>query len=165
MPLKLTYRPRPRGAFVTASGGRARARSSSAVGWSDSVYSRAGPLFDELPLDGGWLSSAYASRLGEVEDRRSFWPGEFPTSYEPARRLSGASARLRATPLYAPRQKSIGGTFPGLLEPSFGVSFDRPKSVLVCVRRNTRRQVLLAMGHGGGRHRPPRFNEYSQVRC
>lgn len=43
--------------------------------------------------------------------------------------------------------------------------FVLPRSVLVCVRRKQRREVLLALGRGGSRHKPPEWNEESYIRC
>lgn len=166
---RLTNRPRPRAAPRSASGRSSAPAASPAVGWIGDNRSLAGPMLDLMPVDDSldqWLiGGAQAAPLTEVEDRRTYWPMEYPTSWEPARNRSGAFARLQATPLQAPRRKSIGGAFPRLVEPSFGVSFRHPRSVLVCVRRKTRREVLLAKRHGGGRHRPARLNEYSHVRC
>lgn len=44
------------------------------------------------------------------------------------------------------------------------LSFALPRSVLVCVRRKQRREVLLALGRGG-RNKPPEWNEESYIRC
>lgn len=56
-----------------------------------------------------------------------------------------------------------------VLEPSGSfaqyLQFSMPRQVLVCVRRKQRREVLLALGRGGGRHKPPKWDEDSFVRC
>lgn len=43
--------------------------------------------------------------------------------------------------------------------------FVLPRSVLVCVRRKQRREVLLALGKGGSRHKRPEWSEESYIRC
>lgn len=44
--------------------------------------------------------------------------------------------------------------------------FDAPASVLVCIRRHTRKEVLFAKGKTGkGSRSPKRLNAYSKVRC
>lgn len=45
------------------------------------------------------------------------------------------------------------------------LSFSLPQSVMVCVRRKQRREVLLALGRGGAKHKPPKWNEESHIRC
>lgn len=45
------------------------------------------------------------------------------------------------------------------------IKFATPKRVAICVRRKIRREVLLALGRGGGHHRKPKRNRYSEVSC
>ena len=45
------------------------------------------------------------------------------------------------------------------------IKFAAPKKVMICVRRKVRREVLLAFGRGGGRHKNPKRNRYSEVSC
>ncbi|AZL82922.1 hypothetical protein [Apis mellifera associated microvirus 45] len=46
-----------------------------------------------------------------------------------------------------------------------GLVFSVPEAVPICVRRKRRREVLLALGKGGGGKRRPRYNKFSNVRC
>lgn len=46
-----------------------------------------------------------------------------------------------------------------------GLSFREPHRVSVCAKRQIRREVLLAKGAGGGRHRPPRRKPSSDIGC
>lgn len=98
--------------------------------------------------------------LLQIEDRRTYWPGHLATQWEPAVRLSGSPARLQAAqkPVRASNVYRLGS-------PPSRILFKAPKRVLVCVRRRQRREVLLALGRGGGYHRPPRRNVYSNVHC
>lgn len=40
-----------------------------------------------------------------------------------------------------------------------------PHRVALCVRRKVRREVLMAHGRGGGRHRKPKDKPNSKIRC
>lgn len=46
-----------------------------------------------------------------------------------------------------------------------GISMRAKKTVILCIRRKTRRSVILASGYGGGRHRSPKPNENSNLWC
>jgi len=92
-----------------------------------------------------------ASLLREIEDRRTYHPER---AARPARSLSKPRHRL-----VTPHQK--GRRIP------YGVRFDDPVTTFVCVRRNTRRQVLFAKkktrkGSGARRRRRSWF---SDVQC
>lgn len=118
-------------------------------------------------LSPGQTFSPYASYtpdLYEVEDRRTFWPTTYPTDWEPARRLSGAPARLTVYPRLNPTKKIALRPFKSVGLP-FRIGFDRPTSVLVCVRRKQRREVLHARGRTGQAVRPGRRNVYSSITC
>lgn len=56
-------------------------------------------------------------------------------------------------------------TFNQLSQTKAILSFANPKKVALCVRRKIRKQVILALGKGGGGHRPPRRNETSNFSC
>lgn len=43
--------------------------------------------------------------------------------------------------------------------------FADPMKVSVCVRRETRKRVMHALGKAGGRVRPPKRNEFSEISC
>lgn len=45
------------------------------------------------------------------------------------------------------------------------VRFRSPVKVSICVRRKVRREVIMAKGKGGGGHRPPTRNYWSDVQC
>jgi hypothetical protein len=101
-----------------------------------------------------------------VEDRRRFYPGNGYTGWEAAKRLSGAKPFLQATPLRTPSRKSR----PGRVYSPSRVAFEAPRTVVVCVRRKQRRQVLLALGRAGRGRRTykrahVRRNAYSSVGC
>lgn len=57
------------------------------------------------------------------------------------------------------RPKYLRDTLPARL------FFDKPHRIDLCIRRKVRREVLLALGRGGGNHRRPRRNEWSDVSC
>lgn len=84
--------------------------------------------------------------LTEIEDRRTFHPEGEARS---ARSLSGAANHRLMAPLH---------------HASFQIGFEKPKQVLVCVRRKTRREVLFAKKKGNGGARKRR-NYYSGIKC
>lgn len=86
-----------------------------------------------------------------LEDRRQFHPGT-----RPARSLKRSDAQLVI-------RDPIGGV--RLNKLAFKVGFKVPSRVALCVRRKERREVLHARGAAGGKVRPPRRNEFSDVRC
>lgn len=45
------------------------------------------------------------------------------------------------------------------------MAFEKPRGVLVCVRRQMRKEVILAKGKGGAKHRRPRRGQWSHVQC
>lgn len=45
------------------------------------------------------------------------------------------------------------------------IKFALPKKTMVCVKRKVRREVLLALGRGGGRHKKPHRNRWSSISC
>lgn len=92
-------------------------------------------------------------RVLAVEDRRSFHPEK---KLRPARALK----RSQAAPVAKATKRERGrGVVPSKIR------FAVPKKVALCVRREQRREVLFAKGRGGGRHRPPTKNWYSDVSC
>lgn len=94
--------------------------------------------------------------LRSIEDRRTFHPER---AYRPARSFNKAVHRLVMSP------KVSGPRTPGKLP--LGVHFEAPKKVLICVRRERRREVLHALkktGKGSSR-KFKRRNFYSDVRC
>lgn len=45
------------------------------------------------------------------------------------------------------------------------VLFRQPEHVQLCIRRWTRKRVILAAGHGGAGHKPPRIRETTSTWC
>lgn len=106
------------------------------------------------PLSSSWRShnrrNDLAFELGDFEDRRTFHP---EGNYRDARPLDNRFAINLITSHSTPVRK-VSRT-----------SFSFPQNVSVCVRRNQRREIILALGKGGGGHRPPRRNEQSEISC
>lgn len=89
----------------------------------------------------------------EIEDRRTFAPD--------GRARSTRSSRRSRIPFIAHDLSSIRSNFSVPVH----IGFKAPRYVAVCVRRKQRREVLMAKGKGGGRHRRPKRNNLSSVRC
>lgn len=103
-------------------------------------------LLDSLRL------MASLSTLREIEDRRQFHPER---QFRAARSLSKPLHRL-----------VVSSTPKGRMP--VGVRFEDPHKVLVCVRRNQRKEVLHALrktGKGKAAKRPRRRSYYTDVRC
>lgn len=95
-------------------------------------------------------SAAVRSTLPEVEDRRLF----HPDYVNPLRTLRNNAVRLQVAP-------PIGAT---KVLPA-GVAVKAKDHVLICIRRKSRRGVLVALGQAGGFHRPPRRSPTSDIWC
>lgn len=98
--------------------------------------------------------------LTVYEDRRKWHP---EGTRAPARSFSSTRHRLRAV-----LPKRVQGTFSlsSLYSPPIAVGFREPNRVLICVRRQIRREVLHAKRIAGGSgFKKPKYNEYSRVRC
>lgn len=111
------------------------------------------PLLDVVPL--------------EVEDRRLWRP-----DLRPARTALGAFARYEVPPYRPPPRSAAVGPRSGLpghlFFPPSSVSFSNPRRVLVCSRRQERREVLHALGvagRGSGSFKPRKRSEFSDVSC
>lgn len=87
-----------------------------------------------------------------LEDRRLFHPESFDA---PAAAISDA-----ADTVLRPSKAR-----PGRPQFSPRIGFKAPDHVATCVRRQIRREVILAKGRGGGRHRRPRRNWRSEIEC
>lgn len=115
--------------------------------------------------------------LTEVEDRRTF----HPASVRPAASLRRPNHLLRAVVLHslnarersdrlAQPQRGVRAR-PGLgvrVSAPVRVGFRAPQSVLICIRRQRRREVLAAKGVLGVKRkhlRAPKRNYYSSVVC
>lgn len=113
------------------------------------------------------LADGLLSDLREIEDRRHFYPPvqarDQALAWQPAKRLSGALARLDV-PTYHPPSRSLN------LRPARGlpgaIGFEDPSRVVICVRRQRRKEVLHAKRVAGARGlASPRRNEYSTITC
>ncbi|WNK13477.1 MAG: hypothetical protein [Microvirus sp.] len=108
------------------------------------------------------LFSAVRSPLLEVEDRRTWSPepilDDLPRGPRGISKIGRQPVKGRATPkgraTYSTNFRHAGIPV-----------FEAPKFVAICVRRKQRREVLLALGKGGGGKRHPRRNQFSNVRC
>ena len=123
------------------------------------------------------VNNRYVTRLPQspllklrlFEDRRRWHP---EGKYAPARSFSRSRHRLKVGE--APETVRRSGQTsrrdtryaPKLRYPSATIGFTAPSSVLVCVRRNMRRQVLHALRKTGkvGQRRPRR-SWYSSISC
>lgn len=106
--------------------------------------------------------------LAQIEDRRLFHPLR---QYRPPRRLDGTTARIGVADRRPSRQQvkrsfatkqhhAIRSQTKGFL------TFQEPANVVVCVRRQRRKEVLFATGGAGKRSkRPPRRNAFSSISC
>lgn len=93
--------------------------------------------------------------LTEVEDYRVFTPDPVRTAKSSRRSV----VRLQLAP--APGRPVSGRPFSDVQ----ALMFRQPKHVLVCVRRKSRREVLMALGKGGRGNRRGRRSYWSDVRC
>lgn len=105
-----------------------------------------------------------------IEDRRTWHP---EGSWRPARSFNQSRHRL-VVGTVGP-QRNVNGSASRRLSTRFSfqsppaaVAFGRPDSVLVCVRRKMRREVMHALqktGRGRGRQKRPRRNWTSGISC
>jgi hypothetical protein len=92
-----------------------------------------------------------------IDDYRTYHP---EGAFRPPLRVYGQPARWREQPT---KQRSRIGKVK--LAPGHMV-FTQPKTVMVCVRRKTRRNVLFAKGFNGRKHlRKGRLNANSRIKC
>lgn len=97
-------------------------------------------------------------RLAPIEDRRTYHPAG---KQRPARAVQKANHRL-----VAPSLRSTKKTHPRASVPR-EIAFHAPKSVLTCLRRSIRRQVVFALKKTGkgARTKKHRWSEYSGIKC
>lgn len=93
--------------------------------------------------------------IRSLEDRRHF----SPEIARPARALYRSSTRL------VPYENKNQRTKQNNRWPSNRLSFAVPAHVAVCVRRKERREVLFAHGKGGGKVKPGKWSEFSDINC
>lgn len=99
-----------------------------------------------------------------LADRRYYSPGVDVSSYIPAegRTVARIPAQIRHTKyLVAPPSPVVQ---PAGVKNQY-LQFSSPRQVLTCVRRKQRREVLLAFGKGGSKHKRPEWREESYIRC
>ena len=93
--------------------------------------------------------------LTNYEDRRAYHP--ISRAFRPAFSIPRAARIIRAVEPKAPRLWSA--------QTKSTLAFAEPRRVLVCLRRQVRKEVLLALGKGGGGKRKPRRNHLSEISC
>lgn len=91
-----------------------------------------------------------------TEDRREY----HPDPYRPPATYTSEPAYVSPSPI----SKTKKGRLRSNAFIAHTLSFNHPKKVLLCVKRKTRREVLLALGRGNGRAKKHR-NHYSKIRC
>ena len=129
---------------------RSRNRNSTPRSYRDPVpsHSLVSPLDVLRSLDALQRAQRVVAAL---EDRRRFHP---LGPYRPAQASVRSARRLVVSQPTHTRTKL----------PS-GIRFADPHKVSLCVKRKTRREVIMAKGRGGGAHRRPRRNQWSEVKC
>lgn len=111
-----------------------------------------------------WVNPDSTPDLLPFEDLRRWEPGRI-LDYPPARRVDFKPARIHVAPGRRVASPQGFSSFSPFSLPS-RVAFAAPERVLVCVRRQTRRQVLHALNVAGGRgFRRPRRSRYSSISC
>lgn len=94
--------------------------------------------------------------LGLIEDRRTHYPGLSPFKRPVQQMAVGRPARLT---LVEPKRYGPSA------QTKATVAFAEPQKLPLCHRRKTRKEVLHATGKAGGKVRPPKRNEWSDVSC
>lgn len=126
-----------------------------------------------LPQLPSFKSTAYTpsvtNYLREIEDRRTWHPEGVS---RPARSFNRSRHLLT---VYKSPHKEItiqgGYQSPFAIKKLFdtvpvGVQFQTPYKVLICVRRQQRKEVMFAKNKAGrGGQKSPIYSEYSSVRC
>ena len=91
------------------------------------------------------------SSLKIIEDRRLYHPARRVLPVRTRRRVARLEA-ARQTPLYRPA--------------AHHVQFAHPKQVIICVRRNRRKEIMHALKKTGrGGQKKPKRNFWSEVKC
>lgn len=154
-----------------------RSRSSPRVRGALDTPSSAAPTSNDLErFLGGppvvtdpptWADHFSGAVLSEVEDRRRFYPGPFPTDWEPAKLITGRPARVVAPPPRKTQQRGArrlpwANFTEGL---SSSLQFQHSRQTVVCVKRRVRKEVLHAKGVAGGRVGRPKYTIYSSIHC
>lgn len=117
---------------------------------------------DELPA---WFSEPVSSLYPAV--RSSLTEDVDGRLFSPARGLMRANRRRWRPRIISPASKwryGPRGARQGVYTAA-GQTYQHASNVAVCIRRKRRRQVLMATGKGGGRHRRPLRGPNSQIWC
>lgn len=114
---------------------------------SDETIAALGPLRRQL--------------VTQVQDRRLAYLAEQSLAHASPRGLRSDSARI----LFSETPGQFNEDLKQVLGFNKGYRFAHPQEVAVCARRGIRREVLLAKGKGGAKHRRPRRNQWSNVKC
>ncbi len=118
-------------------------------------YNAKRTLPKRLPLRLPFLRSI---RLRQLEDRRTY----YPEKVRPAASFSKPRHRLTVID----RVGETPNKFRGISQTKAIVAFKAPQKVLICARRQIRKEVLHAYNKAGKTgQRRPRRNEYSNVSC
>lgn len=107
------------------------------------------------------------STLSDFEDRRNWNPeGMFAPAksfYKPRHRLVSVPDQNVNKQKQSNRKNSLTNLFKSV---PARIGFDKPKDVLICVRRKIRERVLHALKKTGKKgQRRPKFNWYSSITC
>lgn len=103
------------------------------------------------------LVSPVAFDLRPYDDRRLFHPAPFTRPAVSLGRRADTKLSIPSNPLRSVQRLNA--------QLSHQIGFDKPRKVLICVRRAIRKEVMHAMGKGGSKVRKPRRNQFSDVRC
>lgn len=106
--------------------------------------------------------------LRQIEDRRLFNPTR---SYSPVGTLNFTRPRVMHLESPAARKQAFRADpmahlrrLGGYVTPK--LAFSNPSKVLICVRRQMRKEILHAFNKAGKRgQRRPRFNQFSKISC
>lgn len=112
----------------------------------------------------GLLGRNTLGDLSHVSDRRRF---NFDVAY-PTLNVWGSRNRF-TIPTFVQSQRPTGRERFNARSPfrtlSHRVVISRPDNVLVCIRRNRRREVIHAKGIAGSRVRKPKANAFTKFKC
>lgn len=106
---------------------------------------------------------AVQSTLQDVEDRRTYHPAG--RIFRPAASPRRSPSKLKLAKLYLSPGVQPGGAR-AAARANIQYSFKVPQHVAICVRRNTRKEIMHAIGKAGDRvSRRRKYNYHSTVRC
>lgn len=92
-----------------------------------------------------------------IEDRRTYYPDKI---VRPAVTMSRRDQRRLVE-----KARDVNREGPSRFD-ALRLGFAVPEKVAICVRRNQRREVILALNKGGkGAKSPRRRTEYSEISC